>query len=71
MVSQHDIEQAGPLLKATAPAGSRVVLFGSYAKGCANEHSDVDFMVIEPELRRIASGNRSALSSRAIPSASR
>jgi len=37
----------GRLLRA-AP-GSKVILFGSYARGEADRRSDVDFLVIEPE----------------------
>jgi predicted nucleotidyltransferase len=37
------------LLKA-APPGSKVILFGSYARGEADDLSDVDLMVVEPEV---------------------
>jgi len=36
------------LAKAAAP--ERIVLFGSYARGDASEHSDLDLLVIEKEL---------------------
>ena len=42
-------EAAGRLLEA-APDGSRVFLFGSYARGEADPGSDVDFLVVEPEV---------------------
>ncbi len=31
-----------------APAGSRVILFGSQARGTARSDSDFDFLVVEP-----------------------
>ena len=34
-----------------APPGSRVILFGSHARGEASEHSDLDFLVIEPTVQ--------------------
>lgn len=37
------------LLKA-APQGSRVILFGSRARGNADPRSDVDLMVVEPRV---------------------
>jgi len=36
------------MLLAAAPPGSKVILFGSYARGEADERSDLDFLVIEP-----------------------
>lgn len=41
---------AGSLLEA-AP-GSRVILFGSQARGTARHDSDLDFLVIEPQVTR-------------------
>jgi predicted nucleotidyltransferase len=43
------IEEAGRRLALAAP-GARVVLFGSHARGEADPHSDVDFLVIEPRV---------------------
>lgn len=37
-------------MRAAAPPGSRVILFGSHARGQAGPHSDLDFLVIEPEV---------------------
>ncbi|MFH1707750.1 MAG: nucleotidyltransferase domain-containing protein [Planctomycetota bacterium] len=37
-------------LLAAAPAGSRVILFGSYARGTAHPDSDLDFFVVEPRV---------------------
>lgn len=44
------IEKAVDLLLEAAPAGSRVILFGSYARGDARPDSDLDFLVIEPRV---------------------
>jgi len=47
MLSQATLQEAARVLGAAArPA--RVVLSGSYARGDADEGSDVDFMVIKP-----------------------
>ncbi len=49
MISEQTIQQAAHLLgEAAKPA--KVILFGSYARGDAQENSDLDFLVIEPEL---------------------
>jgi predicted nucleotidyltransferase len=45
------IERAGRALAAAAPPRSRVILFGSHARGEAGADSDVDFLVIEPHVR--------------------
>jgi predicted nucleotidyltransferase len=44
------IERAGRALIDAAPAPSKVILFGSHARGDANEGSDFDFLVIEREV---------------------
>ncbi len=44
------IAEAGRRLLDAAPAGTRVVLFGSHARGEAGRHSDLDFLVIEPSV---------------------
>ena len=50
MISEQTIQQAAQLLwEAAKPA--KVILFGSYARGDAQENSDQDFLVIEPELQ--------------------
>lgn len=51
MIAKQAILQAARMLQRAAPPGSRVVLFGSHATGMAGEHSDVDFMVVEPEVK--------------------
>ncbi|MGB2710823.1 MAG: nucleotidyltransferase domain-containing protein [Conexibacter sp.] len=48
MVSAEVIEQIGTLLGKAAPPNSRVVLFGSHARGTATADSDYDVLVIEP-----------------------
>jgi predicted nucleotidyltransferase len=47
MISEETIEKAVELLKRAA-APSRIILFGSYARGDARETSDLDFLVVEP-----------------------
>jgi len=49
MIDEATIAKAVNLLQAAAP-GAKVMLFGSYAAGNANENSDLDFLVVEPEL---------------------
>jgi predicted nucleotidyltransferase len=44
------IQEAGCRILEAAPPGSRLILFGSHARGEAGEHSDLDFLVIEPEV---------------------
>lgn len=51
MVSRDLIDQAGKLLAETAGAESKVILFGSHARGEARADSDVDFLVIEPVVK--------------------
>ena len=49
MLSQTTLQEAARVLgEAARPA--KVILFGSYARGDADEGSDVDFLVIEPEV---------------------
>lgn len=50
MFSEAVITEAGRRLLEAAPAGTRVVLFGSHARGEAGKHSDLDFLVIEPSV---------------------
>jgi predicted nucleotidyltransferase len=47
-VSEEVIDQmARRIARAVEP--QRIVLFGSWARGTANEHSDVDFLIVERE----------------------
>jgi predicted nucleotidyltransferase len=41
------IQEAGRRLLAAAPPETRVILFGSHARGEAGDQSDLDFLVIE------------------------
>ncbi|HEU5252089.1 MAG TPA: nucleotidyltransferase domain-containing protein [Solirubrobacterales bacterium] len=49
VVDENLIVEAGRRLAAAAP-DSQVILFGSYARGEASPHSDVDFLVVEPDV---------------------
>lgn len=50
MISEQTIRHAAQLLgEAAKPA--KVILFGSYARGDAQESSDLDFLVVEPTLQ--------------------
>lgn len=42
------IDAAAKALLDAAPAGSRVILFGSHARGTARPDSDLDFLIVEP-----------------------
>jgi predicted nucleotidyltransferase len=48
VINDAVIEEAGRRLLQAVPPGARVILFGSHARGEAGEHSDLDFLVIEP-----------------------
>ena len=50
MLSDTHILELAARLHNAAPSGSEVVLFGSYATGKASPDSDVDFLVIEPQV---------------------
>ena len=50
MIDEATIARAVDLLREAAP-GATIILFGSYARGDAKEDSDLDFLVIEPDLR--------------------
>ncbi len=47
MVDMKTIQEAAQALLEAAP-GSRVILFGSYARGDAGPESDLDFLVVQP-----------------------
>jgi predicted nucleotidyltransferase len=59
VVSEADIERCGRVLVDAASSPARVIVFGSYARGTADEGSDLDFLVIEQEV-----GSRAAESAR-------
>jgi predicted nucleotidyltransferase len=50
MIDETTISEAGRRLVGASPPGTRVILFGSHARGEAGRHSDLDFLVIEPEV---------------------
>jgi predicted nucleotidyltransferase len=50
VAAAETIERAGRALIEAAPAPARVILFGSRARGDADEGSDSDFLVIEREV---------------------
>lgn len=52
MISGPIIQQAVERLVAAA-APSRVILFGSHARGDAVDGSDVDFLVVEPQVDNV------------------
>lgn len=47
----RDIERAAHTLAEAAGSPVRVILFGSHARGDARPGSDLDFLVIEPEVQ--------------------
>ena len=53
MIDQATIDKAAGMLLAAAPPGSRVILFGSHARGQAGPDSDLDFLVVEPEAESV------------------
>ena len=50
MIAEEKIEEAGRRIAAAAPPGARIILFGSHARGEATAQSDLDILVIEPEV---------------------
>jgi predicted nucleotidyltransferase len=53
VVTETLIAEAGRRLAEAAPE-SQVILFGSHARGEASSHSDIDFLVVEPEVENEA-----------------
>ena len=49
MIDQAIISRAVELLREAAP-GATIILFGSHARADADKDSDLDFLVIEPEV---------------------
>ena len=52
VVTAETIARAAERLAAAGGPGTKVILFGSHARGDAGPHSDLDFLVIEPEVPR-------------------
>ncbi|VAX20453.1 hypothetical protein MNBD_NITROSPINAE02-178 [hydrothermal vent metagenome] len=50
MTTQEKIEKAAQA-PGEAAGSAEVILFGSHARGDANADSDVDFLVVEPEVK--------------------
>ncbi len=50
-MEQKVIQEAIQRLLNAAPPGSKVILYGSYARGNAEASSDLDFLVVEPEVQ--------------------
>ena len=50
MVDEALIAEAGNRLSRAAGESAQVILFGSHARGDAHVGSDLDFLVIEPEV---------------------
>lgn len=48
MFDETGIAEAGRRLAAAAPPQTRVILFGSHARGKAGPQSDLDRLVVEP-----------------------
>jgi uncharacterized protein len=48
------IDEIGRRLASAAPAGSRIVLFGSRARGEADARADYDVLVVEPAVENPA-----------------
>lgn len=49
VIDEATIAEAGRRLSKAAP-GARVLLFGSHARGDAGTRSDLDFLVVEPDV---------------------
>jgi len=50
-VTSETLQQAIQTLAQKVPAASQIVLFGSCARGDASTTSDIDLLVIEPEVQ--------------------
>lgn len=50
VIDEATIDEAARRIADACPTGTRVILFGSHARGEAGKHSDLDFLVIEPEV---------------------
>jgi len=50
MIDEATIRKTVKLLQQAAP-GATIILFGSHGRGDGGEQSDLDFLVIEPEVK--------------------
>jgi predicted nucleotidyltransferase len=55
MVDEEIINEAARRLVGASPPDTRVILFGSHARGDAGRYSDLDFLVIEPSVEDVVS----------------
>ena len=55
VVTSAEIERCARLLADSASSPARVMMFGSCARGRADEHRDLDFLVIEQHVESRAS----------------
>jgi len=54
-MKENTVREAVDLLAGVVPVDSRIVVFGSHARGTAQADSDLDLLVIEPEVKNRAS----------------
>lgn len=54
MTDEEILAEAARRLQAAIPSGSRVLLFGSRARGEQHDGSDFDLLVVEPEVEHKA-----------------
>jgi predicted nucleotidyltransferase len=52
VIDEAVINEAGRRLREAAPT-ARIILFGSSARGDGGRHSDLDFLVVEPEVENV------------------
>jgi uncharacterized protein len=51
MIEQQTIRQIADRILGATPPGTKVIVFGSVARGTARANSDLDLLVVEPEQR--------------------
>lgn len=50
MMNPGLIDETIECLREALPAGTRIILFGSYARGEARADSDLDLLIVEPDV---------------------